>query len=116
MSAIEGACLVWYQGARARRAARSAGWWPCWAYQTIARLKQTSPKGTVRPTARGVRLRAWPTPASWRLRQASRDQHAGDGVGPGLGPEPDRQGAEDLEGGGGEAAAEALQQAADRAG
>ncbi len=64
MSAVEGACLVWYQGARARRAVRSAGWWPCWVYQMIARLKQTSPKGTVRPTARGVRLRAWPTPTS----------------------------------------------------
>jgi hypothetical protein len=49
-------------------------------------------------------------------RQAGRDQHAGDGVGLGLGPEPDDQGAEDLEGGGGEAAAEALQQAGDRAG
>ena len=38
MSAADGVALVWYQGASARRAARSAGWWPCWAYQTIARL------------------------------------------------------------------------------
>jgi integrase len=49
-------------------------------------------------------------------RQPCGDQHAGDGAGLGLRPQPDRQGAEDLEGGGGESAAEVLQQGRDRAG
>src|SRR6266536_3961892 len=71
MSATDGVALVWYQGALARRAARSWAGWPCWVYQTMARLWQTSPNGTVRSTARRTRLRAWPTPASWR---ASRKQ------------------------------------------
>src|SRR5829696_1848293 len=63
MSASETVCLVRYQGARARWAATSAAGRPCWAYQHTTRLTHSRPKGTVRSTARGVRLRAWPTPA-----------------------------------------------------
>jgi Transposase, Mutator family len=64
MSANETACLVRYQGARARRAATSRAGWPHSAYQQTTRLTQTSPNGTVRSTARQVRLRAWPIPAT----------------------------------------------------
>src|SRR6266498_956242 len=67
MSASDTVCLVRYQGARARWAATSAAGWPCWAYQHTTRLTHSRPKGTVRWTARGVRLRAWPTPATCRL-------------------------------------------------
>src|SRR6266511_214058 len=66
MSATDTVRLVRYQGARARWAARSWAGWPWWAYQTIARLMQTSPNGTRRSTERRVRVRAWPTPARWR--------------------------------------------------
>src|SRR6266542_6690275 len=66
MSATDTVRLVRYQGARARWAARSWAGWPWWAYQTIARLMQTSPNGTRRCTERVVRVRAWPTPARWR--------------------------------------------------
>src|SRR6266511_1608957 len=62
MSATETVCLWRYQGARARWAARSAAGWPWWAYQTIARLMQTSPNGTRRSTERVVRVRDWPPP------------------------------------------------------
>jgi hypothetical protein len=34
--------------------------------QTVTTLKQISPNGTVRSTARRVRLRASPTPMMWR--------------------------------------------------
>ena len=61
MSAADGVALVWYHG----------GARPCWAYQTIARLWQTSPKGTVRSTARRTRLRAWPTRARSNPSDAS---------------------------------------------
>jgi len=50
------------------------------------------------------------------LLEAGADQHAGDGVQAGLGPEPAGQAAERGEGRGGEAATEAAQQAGDRAG
>ena len=50
------------------------------------------------------------------LLQAGADEHAGDGVQAGLGPEPAGQPTERREGGGGEAAAEALQQAGNRSG
>ena len=70
MSGMEGSRLVWYQGACWRWRWTSAVGLPCRAYQVIAMVWQRRPKGTVRSTARGVRLRAWPTPqvllASWK--------------------------------------------------
>src|SRR6266545_1767447 len=59
MSANEGSVLVVYQRARARCSATSAVAVPAVAYQTVTRLRQTRPKGTVRSTARGTRLRVW---------------------------------------------------------
>ena len=64
MSAVEGLVLVRYQGARARCSATSVGLWPWSAYQTMVRLMQSRPNGTVRLTASSVRLRASPTPTS----------------------------------------------------
>jgi len=37
-----------------------------WAYQVVAMAWQASWKGTVRSTARAVRLRAWPAPKTCR--------------------------------------------------
>jgi hypothetical protein len=50
----------------ARCPATSSGACPCRAYQAVTMLKQINPKGTVRSTARRVRLRASPTPMIWR--------------------------------------------------
>ena len=62
MSAVEGWVLAVYQGARARWSSTSAGWWPAVAYQMTAMAWQASWNGTVRSTARAVRLRACPAP------------------------------------------------------
>jgi hypothetical protein len=62
MSEVDGWVLVVYQGSRARRSARSAGWCPAVAYQIIVSVWQASAKGTVRRTAAAVRLRACPAP------------------------------------------------------
>src|SRR6266566_5449462 len=62
MSAVDGWVFVRYQGARVWRSVTSSGWWPVVAYQQTARVWQASPNGTVRSTAAGRRLRAWPTP------------------------------------------------------
>ena len=43
----------------------SAGSWPAVVYQQVAIAWQASWKGTVRPTARAVRLRACPAPKTW---------------------------------------------------
>ena len=48
--------------------------------------------------------------------QAGSGEHPSDGVGAALCPEPDHQGGESLEGWGGEAAAEAGEELADRTG
>ena len=64
MSAVDGGVLVVYQGARWRRSSMSAGSWPAVAYQVMAMAWQASWKGTVRRTARAVRLRACPAPNS----------------------------------------------------
>ena len=62
MSAVDGSALVVYQGARARCSSTSAGSCPAVAYQRMARVWQASVNGTVRSTARAVRLRACPAP------------------------------------------------------
>jgi hypothetical protein len=67
MSANDTACLAWYQGARARQAATSTAGWPWVAYQTTVSDRHSKPKGTVRSTARRVRLRACPTPTTYQL-------------------------------------------------
>ena len=64
MSAVDGWALLAYQGARARCSATSAGSWPAVAYQQVAMAWQASWNGTVRSTARAVRLRACPVPKS----------------------------------------------------
>ena len=64
MSAVDGCVLDVYQGASRRRASASAGWWPAVAYQQTAIAWQASMNGTVRSTARAVRLRACPVPKS----------------------------------------------------
>ena len=64
MSAVDGSAFVVYQGAARRRASASAGWWPAVAYQQTAIAWQASMNGTVRSTARAVRLRACPVPNS----------------------------------------------------
>src|SRR6266498_1965053 len=56
MSAVEGLVLVRYQGRRARCSVTSSGWWPAVAYQQTASVRQARPNGTVRSTARAVRL------------------------------------------------------------
>src|SRR5438094_125599 len=63
MSAVDGSVFEVYQGASSRRALVSAGWWPA-AYQQTAIAWQASMNGTVRSTARAVRLRACPVPNS----------------------------------------------------
>ena len=67
--------LVLYQGSAAWRAVRSSGGSRS-AYQTITRVCTRNPNGTVRSTALGRRLRAWPTPSSacrprWPVRSTS---------------------------------------------
>src|SRR5256885_10420652 len=64
MSAVGGSVLEVYQGASSRRVLVSAGWWPAAAYQQTAIAWQASMNGTVRSTARAVRLRACPVPNS----------------------------------------------------
>jgi hypothetical protein len=64
MSAVDGSVFVVYQGASARRAWASAGWWPAMAYQQTATAWQASMNGSVRSTAAAVRLRACPAPNS----------------------------------------------------
>lgn len=66
MSSKEGWVLVVYQRALARCSSVSAGWWPASAYQVVTTVQASRPKGTVRSTARRVRLRASPTPRVWR--------------------------------------------------
>src|SRR5713226_5841906 len=66
MSAVDGWAFVVYQGARARCSATSAGSWPAVAYQQAVTAWQASWNGTVRSTARAVRLRACPAPKTWR--------------------------------------------------
>jgi hypothetical protein len=58
MSPGETACLVRYQGARARWAARSWAGCPWRAYQTTARLLAAKANGTTRWTERGRLMRA----------------------------------------------------------
>ncbi len=67
MSAVDGWVLRAYQGARARRASMSAGSCPAVAYQLVARVWQASWNGTVRSTARAVRLLACPAPKTCLL-------------------------------------------------
>src|SRR5215469_9712892 len=62
MSAVAGSALLVYHGASERRSCRSAGSWPTVAYQVTAAAWQAIWNGTVRSTARAVRLRAWPAP------------------------------------------------------
>ena len=62
MSAVDGCALLAYQGAQARCSSTSAGWWPAVAYQQVVMAWQASWNGTVRSTARAVRLRACPVP------------------------------------------------------
>ena len=62
ISAVDGSALDVYQGASRRRVSVSAGWWPTVAYQQTARAWHASVNGTVRSTARAVRLRACPVP------------------------------------------------------
>ncbi len=57
MSSYEGLVLVVYQRARARWTATSSDAWPCSVYQTVIKLRQVRPKGTVGSTARRTRLR-----------------------------------------------------------
>ena len=66
MSAVAGSALLVYHGASARRSCRSAGSWPAVAYQVTATAWQATWNGTVRSTARAVRLRACPAPKAWR--------------------------------------------------
>src|SRR6266702_8224038 len=66
MSAKDGSVLVRYHGADRRRWVTISGLWPCRAYQTTTRLYTNMPNAQVRSTARGARLRAWPTPRVWR--------------------------------------------------
>src|SRR5262249_6773809 len=62
MSREEGEGLAGYQGALSRRRRTTAGLWPARWYQVITRDWVNRAKGTVRSTARGVRLRALPAP------------------------------------------------------
>src|SRR5262249_25568119 len=64
MSAVEGLVLVRYQGRRARCSVTSSGSWPAVAYQQTVSVRQVRPNGTVRSTARALRLWAWPTPTN----------------------------------------------------
>jgi hypothetical protein len=58
MPAVAGSALLAYHGASARRSCRPAGSWPAVAYQVTAAAWQAIWNGTVRSTARAVRLRA----------------------------------------------------------
>src|SRR5271165_1778024 len=62
MSAVDGWALAVYQGARWRWPSTAAGSWPAVAYQMVVMAWQASWNGTVRSTARAVRLRACPVP------------------------------------------------------
>src|SRR5881394_1101698 len=66
MSVKDGSVLARYHGADRRRWVTISGLWPCRAYQTTTRLYTYMPNAQVRSTARGARLRAWPTPRVWR--------------------------------------------------
>ena len=66
MSSKAGSVLVLYQGWSWRRLATWAGSWPRVAYQVTTRVLVIRAKGTVRVTARGVRLRASPAPRTLR--------------------------------------------------
>jgi hypothetical protein len=55
---------VVYQRARLRRSVITFGEWPVRWYQTTTRVWAWRPNGTVRSTARWVRLRASPTPVT----------------------------------------------------
>ena len=67
MSAVDGSALVMYQGARMRWSSTSAGSWPAVAYEVTAIAWQASWNGTVRSTARAVRLLACPAPKTCLL-------------------------------------------------
>ena len=64
MSAVDGSVLAVYQGALARRVCGVGRVWPAVAYQLTVMAWQASWNGTVRSTARAVRLRACPVPKS----------------------------------------------------
>src|SRR5215831_16535777 len=66
MSSKAGSALVVYQGWSWRRAARVCRVWPCRAYQVMTRVETIRANGTVRSTARRVRLRASPAPRMLR--------------------------------------------------
>ncbi len=78
MSSKAGSVLAWYQGWAWRRAVMSARWWPCRAYHTTTRVWVSRANGTVRSTARRVRLRASPAPRTLRAsaKACSMDQRA----------------------------------------
>jgi hypothetical protein len=62
MSLVEGSAFVVYHGEFLRRACRSSLVRPAVAYQVTVTAWQAISNGTVRSTARAVRLRAWPAP------------------------------------------------------
>ena len=64
MSLVDGSALLVYQGEFRRRAFRSSAARPAVAYQVTVTAWQAISNGTVRSTARAVRLRAWPVPKS----------------------------------------------------
>src|SRR6266496_4466194 len=66
MSSKAGSVLVAYQGWSWRRAVTACRGWPCRAYQVTARVETIRANGTVRSTARRVRLRASPAPGMLR--------------------------------------------------
>ncbi len=78
MSSKAGSVLVRYQGWAWRRAVMAAGSWPWRAYQMMIRVCRSRANGTVRPAARGVRLRASPAPGMLRAsaKACSMDQRA----------------------------------------
>jgi len=57
MSSKAGSVLAGYQGWACRRAVMRAGLWPCRAYQVMIRVQVSRANGTMRSTARRVRLR-----------------------------------------------------------
>jgi hypothetical protein len=66
MSSKAGSVLVAYQGWSWRRAVAACRGWPCRAYQVTTRVETIRANGTVRSTARRVRLRASPAPRMLR--------------------------------------------------
>ncbi len=68
MSSKAGSVLVAYQGWSWRRAVTAWRGWPCRAYQVTTKVETIRANGTVRSTARRVRLRASPAP---RILRAS---------------------------------------------